>query len=227
MKFKLILLFLVLFLSCISAPPKQSDPNNSAIGISITVEPSCLTFKNIAFIRLNSIDDSLIQYPIIFSNDYYSTTFMRNLLELSGAVDNFLFDIKPGIYAAVGAYAQENSSEYLILFPEKMIKSTIIEVKPNSLVYSGRFYLKTPNLFETIAGEKKEIDNTQRYYHRPLLQELKKIVGNLVMIHVLTPSLDEVKQSTEIENKFLKIYQNTFKDTEWAEKINNRLKSLE
>jgi hypothetical protein len=227
MKIKFLLLFvLFLMLSCTSLP-KLSTGKNSAIAITLgtDVHLRLLTLKNIKpekiyFVKLNSISDSLLKKSNIVSEYSFESRWMSSM---SYGADNFLFNIEPGIYAAVAAYGKADDTtgaakDLLILFPEKMIKSTILEIKSNTIVYAGNFFINKDTFMNKII----DADEIQKYYLNHLV---KKQYGS--ELRVIAPSLMEIQQSKELEIQFLNVYSSKFKGTDWEGNIKNRLKALE
>lgn len=227
MKIKsLSLLALFVLFSCASIP-KQTAQNNSAIAITISadVRSGLLSVKNVKpekvyFIKLNSTNDSLLKNSGIVS-EYNFESWLGSLT--SDSTDNFLFDVEPGIYAAVAAYGQArgatgSNNPVLILFPEKMIKSTILEVKPNTIVYAGKYILDRGSFMDNM----KDADEIQKYYYKPLIQKFREFG----LITISSP-LKQIEQSKQIEIDFLKGYSSKFSGTDWEIKLKNRLKELE
>jgi hypothetical protein len=220
MKHKLLFILIIFITACATATPKATNINNSAIALTIgaDIHSGLLTVEDIApgkifFVRLKSIDDSIMQKRGVLST-YSRESFWGNLKKDS--TDNILFDVEPGVYAPIAAYGTGKNSHknFIILFPEKMIKSSIVNLKPNSMVYIGKFIFKKGPLLDRM----KEADEIQKYYYSTINPKYQPDCVAL--------SLEEIQQSQEIEKEFLIKYNAIFKDTDWTGKINNRLSEI-
>ncbi len=215
--------------------PKQSFENRSGIAITVDQDYGRVTIvgnhidfggkfkiKEIFFIKLNDRNDSLKKDKTIAS-DYYYEPVMAGFQ--ADAVDNFLLDVEPGFYAAVGAKA----GRYYLYFPEEIIKASVVEVKANRMVYMGEFKL------EEISRKSADNspDNFQYHYYSNLLlgghryDIPGKVVipwGHSTLFHA--PKENKIIKSEEVEIDFLESYRGHFKKSGWEAAIENRLSDL-
>ncbi len=209
--------------------PEPSSENRS--GIAITVDQNIRTgllnegksqIKKIFFIKLEDKNDSLKKNKTIASN-YYYVPFMAGFQ--ADAVDNFLLDIEPGYYAAVGAMV----GMYYVYFPEEVIKASIIDVKPNRIVYMGEFKLQKISYNKNNNSP----DRLQHYYYSNVLlgSHRYEVHGKVAMPWGYSslfqaPKINKIIKSNEEEIDFLEGYLGFFKNSGWSESIQNRLSDL-
>jgi len=214
---------------CVRSIPLAVNNETSAIAIKIdqrytfietsfflpSVKSYMMGIKNIYVIKLKDKSDSLKQDRMLASN--------FSLKPLFSGHDTFLLNIEPGYYAAVGAM----EDGIYIYFPEEVIKESITEVKPNTMAYMGQFEL------QTISNRSKYIpDELQQYYYSNLLFyghrdiQGKMFITNMPLPQFHAPKVKTILKSAELEKQFLSGILNTFSNTEWMQKIQNRLNEL-
>ena len=226
---------LLLLLKCSSVPPIPSNNDHVAIGITVVINIHTkliswddLKPEKIYFVKLNSINDNILKNEIIESN--YTHESLWGSLK-NDSIDNYILDLKPGIYAAVGAYGlSRNTNEpYFILFPEKAIKASVIDVKPNSFRYMGKYVFNTGEYFSNI----NKSDEVQKHYYNvffPINTELKE-KSNILVKYVLdsgkiSGSVKEISNSNSDELNFLKNNEGVFKKTNFEKIMRNRIIEL-
>lgn len=221
MKCRFLLVLIIFLIGCATTTPKATNINNSALAITIGagIRSGVLTVEaikpqKIFFVRLDSKNDSLMKKEGFLST--YSRESLWGSLK-KDSIDTILFDVEPGIYAPVAAFCtgRQSHKDFIILFPEKMIKSAIVNLKPNSMAYAGKFIFKKAPLLNRM----EKADKVQKYYYSKLNRNLQ--------FYCVAPSLKDEQHSSEIEKKFLTKYSSILKNTEWKEKINNRIAELE
>jgi hypothetical protein len=215
-------LLLLAFVQCSSTPPIQSGSDSAGIGITvvINIHTELLSWEDlnpekIYFVKLNSAADTILKNEICESN-YSHESFWGSFK--NDSVDNYILNLKPGVYAAVGAYgtSRDTNKPYFILFPQDVIKSSIIEVKANSLRYMGKFEFATGEYFSNIGKS----DEAQRHYYDiffPLNNEIKKqynvIIGSILDSGKIAASVKKISNSSSDEAGFLNKNKNLFKKT--------------
>jgi hypothetical protein len=256
-KMNCIAIFLAIFItiiSCATAPPKVQNGNSSAIAISVLMDSLSFRIKSsrksgqenvrfdyVFFVKLKSLDDSILKRDVIVSNYLHESIKAASQFD---AVDSFIMNVEPGIYAAVGAVGTGRTSgdKFMIYFPKDMVKATIRRVYPNTITYMGKFFLNKVtsfNLFGIIkepfrmgASDNKN-DDPQVFFSENYAFDLLILDGEESVISkyenymMVLSSLNESLGSMSIEKNFLKKHLKTFAGTKWISKINNRLSILE
>lgn len=201
------------------------DKKSSAIAITVDqnmrrkllIEEK-LEIKKVYFVELKDKNDSLKQNDILSSN-YYFVPFMAGFQ--AEAIDNFLLNVKPGVYAAVGASADG----VFLYFPEEVIRQSIVEVNSQELVYMGEFKLN-----KLSYKRRSEPDEYQKYY-RLLFgggnNGGSKEVSHRNVPQFHAPKVKSINRSNDLEATFLRAYLKIFGDTKWRAAIENRLVQLE
>ena len=227
---------LIFIISCTSTSkiPKQHDCESSVIAITVggtaSVERAAWAMFHplkIFFIRLDN-DDKLINKDIIecSRNDEW---------EIKGNT-MYLFNVKPGKYAAIAAqgtkyteiYVKEskssifisqyaNSKNAFVIFSEQLIKSTIVDVAPGTFVYMGGFLIDSNIYNETSDG----CDEIQKYYynHFSSLNKIPKALSFLCGKKYFCGSLKEEFTNKEVKVYFLLRQLDEFKNTPWEKNI--------
>jgi hypothetical protein len=239
---------------CATAPPpKVSDENISAIAISVYVD--CLAFRvgsrssgeeniridYVFFIRLDSMEGSLKKSELLVSN--YVNESLKASLQFD-AVDSFFMNIEPGIYAAVGAagIGRTSGNNYILYFPEVMVKKSICKVQPNTITYMGKFILDRVASFEigghikkqlSMQADEIQVNDPQIYYSNNHAFDLIKLnnedtvnskYGNPMKV---LPTMYDSLCSASDEKLFLNYHIKTFAESRWILKIKNRLSMIE
>jgi hypothetical protein len=200
---------------------------SSAIAISIDqnmrfgfLSEGKLKVDRVYFIKLRDMGDTLKQDKVIASN-YYYIPFMAGFQ--AAAYENFLLNVEPGFYAAVGASADG----IFVYLPKEVIEDSIVEVKPCELVFMGYFKL------DKISYDKRTIpDDYQLYYFsNQLFYEAREYQGKMGVSHrnvpqFHAPKVKENKRNADIEASFLKNSITLFKNSGWEEAIENRLRHI-
>jgi predicted component of type VI protein secretion system len=224
------------FYGCASKPPIAFSKNSSAIAISVSIESMTsplMTEKvrpnHIFFIKLNESGGSLKSRDVIVSNYMYEP--IMHAFQ-THTVDSFAMNLDAGIYAAVGAIATGYTSNinFLIFFPEDMIRSTITEVSPDRIKYMGRYTLDRMNFVGMMATT--QMDDPQAFYYKNnifdllMLENRKSVVYNFHKPIRIMVTLDNSDRSKETEIEFLLEHMKTFEATEWTPKLQNQIKKL-
>jgi len=221
--------------------PTSMNDDNSAIAISVGVDSrsgwkdvEMVKMEKLFFIRLNNESDNLKNVSLKKSNFYYESLMVGFQTD---SIDSFLMNTEPGVYAAVGGIGvgMNSGARFYIYFSKEMIKKTIIEAKPGTIVYMGDFVLENV----AYSYQMHEPDELQTYYFTNLLFDDHKQFHNkvgLIIKDILTwytdpqfhsPKLYSGSYSKETERKFLNSHLGTFKGTEWVNKIKNRISEIE
>lgn len=215
--------------NALGAPTIMEPKDRMSSAIAITIDQNFrrkwnqeykLEIKKVYFIKLIDKKDSLFQESILPSN-YYFAPFMAGFH--ADAFDNFLLNVEPGVYAAVGA----SSNGYYLFFPKEVITNSIVEVGFNEMVYMGEFKL------EKISYNKEYVpDECQMYYFSSRLfpgqsnYENRRVISHHPTSGFFAPKVQTIKRPTEYEENFLKDYLKRFKNTKWKGAIENRLKRI-
>ncbi|MGD8833947.1 MAG: hypothetical protein PVJ84_10620 [Desulfobacteraceae bacterium] len=187
------------------------------------------------------MEDSLKKSDLLVSN--YVDESLKASLQFD-AVDSFLMDIEPGIYAAVGAVGTGRTSgnKFLLYFPEAMVRKSICKVPPNTITYMGKFILDRVTSFEIGEYVNKQLsmktdgiqdNDPQIYYSNNQAFDLLKLnsedtvisrYGNLMTV---LPTMYDSLCSVSDEKKFLNYHIETFAQYGWRIKVKNRLSMIE
>jgi len=227
-----IILFII---GCASMPPAPLDKESCAVTMNVGVSLNMgivpwewFRTEKIFFIKLEE-DNSIMRKEILETNLFRRHWFPVNYQRI------YLINIPPGRYAAIGAYGslvgQFKNNERrgaLVLFPESMIKSTIIDIKPGHFVYMGEYKLENAHLFGTMD----KADDIQKYYSRLFNTTLSDYVNwrmSLLFnyLEIIATPLKEKKDDKTFKIIFLKSQIDEFKKTEWVERIQNEINDLE
>jgi hypothetical protein len=231
-----VLIVFLLIQGCAGAKIPQATKKDSA-SLGITIEASSHTslltvesvdLKQVFFIKLANKEDTLTK-DIILKSNYYYAPFMSGFQ--AGGMEIFLLDIEPGFYAAVGGIGKGHATkvDFLIFFPEQMVKETITEIKSNTIVYMGKFVMSQVSVFKRMNNpdriqqfffNTKLFDEEQRYYG-------KMVISNNVNPQFHSPTMESFEKSNDKEMEFLARHKTTFKSTDWANNINHRLEMLQ
>lgn len=235
------MIFLFLYMSCISIPEKYRNSANSVIAVSLNVDvPEGTPFVNtiftlwvgyssvsMIFIKLNSLDDSLNKDEIYISN-------FNNPKALIDSPENdrhsFLLDAPPGIYAIVAAYGESVGSQgkyppdHILFFPKEMIKSSIIKVEAGNIAYMGTYTISNCGIEPNIVNT----DSTQRHYYQ-LMYPKKDGSGKAFARYLKSrykdfyipcaPKMLRVQKSSQDEKKFWKEHLYNFKKSSWYNNV--------
>ena len=234
---------IIFIVGCTSIPQKQNNSESSVIAIDIggtadeeRVAWGMIESVKVFFVRLDN-DDKLI------SND---------IIEWSGGEDKprpfgertiYLFNVKPGRYAAVAVYgsiftaaaAHETGSigtvytKYgtkgnFIIFSEQLIKSTIVNVEPGTFVFMGGFLIDSISYNET----SDECDDIQKYYYNYFSAIDNSNPFSFLFRKKIYLSGSLKKEFTSTENKiaFLLHSLEKFKGTPWRKNIERTILKL-
>ena len=224
------------FSGCASKPPIVLRKNSSAVAISVRINSMTSPHmtehvrpNHIFFIKLNGSEGSLKNRDVIASNYMYEP--IMHAFQ-THTVDSFAMNIDAGIYAAVGAIATGYTSNinFLIFFPEDMVKSTITVVYPDTITYMGRYTLGRMNFVGMMAAP--AMDDLQAFYYKNnifdllMLENRKSVVYNFNKPIRMMVTLDNSNQSKETEIEFLLEHMKTFERTEWIPKLKNQIEKL-
>jgi hypothetical protein len=194
--------------------------DNAALSITIDTSFKCqFRVTEVFFIKLTDKEDKLTK-DILYKSNYQVPL-----------VYNFLLDIEPGFYAAVGAKGKGSYTEgtgrnkerieydVFIYFPEQMVKETITEVKPNTMVYMGLLELACNNSY-TMQNN----DKLQDFYY---LSELFDKEYPYLHPYRIAPTMESFQRSTDSEIEFLNRYKLFFISSDWASRIKHRLEMID
>lgn len=222
------LVFLLLLVSGCTGIPVVAEKGKSSVAITIDVDVHAQitvlqSFKpeKVFYIKLDNKDDTLKKNQII-AYGYRNCPFFNELFGTCN--DTFLLNADPGIYAAVGAYGKSGTVMTTIFFPEDVIKSTIVTVGQDSLVYMGRYEFYTATLFRQMETP----DDYQKHYYKLALSntgDLRNLIIPASPLY-LAVKTKKIFNSTTDEKQFLNKYIKEFKDSGLENEIVNRLNEL-
>ncbi len=198
--------------------------NSSAIAITVDQDfagRTKLRVETVMIIKLKDKNDSLKQNEILSTN-YYRTPFMVGFQ--ADAIDSFLLNVEPGVYAAIGAF----TDGIFMYFPKEVINASMVEVKPNNMVYMGEFKLQNISYEDAYFPDEFQ----QYYYSNQLFEKHKDYQGNMLISYsnIRLHHASKVKNvitSTNFEIIFLKSCLSTFNESGWKDMIETRLRDLE
>lgn len=184
------------------------NKDSSVIGISIrTITLSVFSNKpeTIYFVKLDEKDENNLGNRIIPSN------YVRGDYA-------YLINAQPGKYAAVASFFTQTDNCYNSFYDAAIIKSSIIDVGPNQIVFAGKFKIENhmKNLYQNIEqnGDKAQI----HYYNL-----LKPFMYGTFYCGSLISS----EQTKEQETQFLTKTKSYFQDSEWIPIIDKRIDEIE
>lgn len=222
------------FLGCATKSPAPLDDESSVLAINVGVgfhsnltTFDCFRPEIVYFIKLDA-DNNIMSDDLIESTMNVEAWWGDNFI---GRNTTYLFNLKPGKYAAVAAYGYGyiSNGNVIYLFSEEMIRSSIVEVKTGSFVYMGAFLSEQGSLFKRFDTA----DNIQKFYFNKL-SSIYKEHGGLLSGHlfseeyfyIATP-LKEKFVSKEYKQKFLESQLKDFRGTEWEYLIKKEINALE
>jgi len=201
---------ILIIANCSTAPPTRTNKESSIIAINIFLQAhtSLLTLdsfqpEKIYFIKIE--DGNELKANKVIASNYCTKSWnpgpARYTVYLMGA--------EPGKYAAVAASGVGHGSKntMMVLFPEKVINSSIVMLQPKSIAYMGHFYLTTGKLINGMEGA----DELQKYYHTLIFRSFGRAIA---------PQERETYNSEEFRKEFIKSKASEFKNTEWQEVFN-------
>ncbi len=213
--------------------PETINENNSCVAITVNAKNAGFNYvekiktEKVFFIKLNNKEDSLKQNNLLLSNFQYEPFIIDFHV---GSVDSFIMNVEPGIYAAVGAIGSgiTSGAKFYIYFPEDLIKKSIVEVLPNTMTYMGKYYLSRGFILTRI----NKTDEVQDYYYSNMLfgEDNHNFGQRFIPFRkpsiFQAPKLECAENSIDDEIKFLNKHLDTFDETGWKDKINNRLQTI-
>jgi len=214
--------------------PISKKDDSSAIAISIDADSrsafarvESITAKQVMFIKLKSMEDALSK-DLVYTSNYIYEPFMAGFQ--FGGYDAFVLDIEPGIYAAVGMIGSGSGTrvDFLIYFPEKMVKETIVEVKLGMMTYMGKFKLKKVS-YNKLMDIPDKVQS--HYYSNRIFDKEGQFHGKRKVSHYLSPQfhspdMKSFKKSKEYEIEFLKRHKSSLSSGGWDKHISRRLDML-
>ena len=185
--------------------PRKNDC--SIIGICVYTNTP-LIIKNkpevVYFVKLTEKDENNLGTTIIPSN------YIKGDYE-------YLVNAEPGTYAVVASYFSHNDSSYNSFYNASIIEKSVIEVKPNQVVFAGYFdidnQMKTP--YNNIE---KNGDGAQLHYY--------KLLKDAAPGYYYCGSLRQAERSKKLETKFLEKTKEYLKDSKWSPLIDEILGSF-
>lgn len=159
---------------------------------------------------------------LILSGRYRNCTFINGLL--GRCKETFLLNTDPGIYAAVGAYGTAGTVKTMVFFTEEVIKSTVVEVMPDSIGYMGGYDFYPATFFKKITDDSP--DEYQKHYYRLAINNFgdpREMLDPPLSFELMKK---EITKSPEAEKAFLNTYANTFSDNGYNIRFKNRIDEL-
>lgn len=225
---KTLLVLLMLIVSGCASIPVVPEKGKSTIAITIDIDVHARYtgfggFKpeKVFYIKLDNKDDTLKKEQII-AYGYRNCPFLDSFG--GGCTDTFLLNTEPGVYAAVGAYGKTGTVFTTIFFPEDVIKSTIVTVGQDSLVYMGRYVFYSA----TLLRQMETPDDYQNHYYKRVLSnygDLRNLITPASSLYFAVKTKEKFNSAIE-EKRFLNKYIEMFKNTELENEIINRLNEL-
>lgn len=215
--------------SCSSVPPKSSTPNASGVGITLSmfihaglVNYEVFKADYIMIIELKNNTSDFKRSETLKIRPYSCEGFNNWAKD---SLDSFALDLPSGTYAAIGAvgHTKESNRKCVVMFPEKMIKETIVNLHPDSVVYMGKYDLSSG----PILNKMEKADEIQMYYYDLTYQNTVKAKVAVspdkmsALPYMYAPILEKFDKSEELKKSFVMKYKEKFANTEWAKKIGN------
>jgi len=205
---------------CATAPPPRSGGDGSviAVGVGVNVHTNLINWEyfkpeKVLFLRMgddrNIAGDDLVESN--FSHESFGSSW-----KIDG-VTSYLFDARPGTYAAVAATGTgyESGKSILVLFPENVIRSTIVRVGPGSFEYMGKYILEDGPLFGTLDRS----DEIQKHYNAlftSTFKDLNIILRSLLASHVVATPVKTSYNDARHKCEFMKSQMERYGKTQWA-----------
>lgn len=219
--------------------PKVPEPINlssSAIAISVKFDSRTVLALNPLEILFNG--GEVFNYEKVFFDKIFLIKLEGNMIETTqgkvyetnfaykpaktafqfGSYDNFLMNVEPGTYAAVGGIGsgQNTRARFIVYFPDELIRSSITTVSEGSISYMGQFELER-------GYANKQMDSpdiSQNFYFRNQIFPKKYLASKY--IHY-SPNLMMKNTGSETEQKYLFNILDTYIEPEWNVQIKNEL----
>jgi hypothetical protein len=182
--------------------------DSSVIGISIrTITLKIFNNKpeTVYFVKLDEKDENNLGNKIIPSN-YARGNYV------------YLINAKPGKYAAVASFFTQTDNSYNSFYNAAIIKSTIIDVGPNQIVFAGKLSIenKMKNLYQNIE---QNGDKAQLHYYN--------LLKSFMYGTFYCGTYSAFERTRDLENDFLMNTKKYFKDSEWTPLIEKCLETTE
>jgi len=182
--------------------------DSSVIGISIrTITLKIFNNKpeTVYFVKLDEKDENNLGNKIIPSN-YARGDYV------------YLINARPGKYAAVASFFTQTDNSYNSFYDAAIIKSTVIDVGPNQIVFAGKLSIenKMKNLYQNIE---QNGDKAQLHYYN--------LLKSFMYGTFYCGAYSAFERTRDLENDFFiktKIY---FKESEWVPLIEKCLESTD
>ncbi len=186
--------------------PETKD--SSIIGIAIrTVTLSIFNNKpeTVYFVKLDENDENNLGNKII------PTNYIRGDYA-------YLINVKPGKYAAVASFFTQTDNSYNSFYDAAIIKSTIIDVGPNQIVFVGKLKIENQqkNLYQNIE---QNGDKAQLHYYNLLKTFMYGVF--------YCGKYKTIEHTKELESDFLAKTKVYFKDSEWLPLIDKCMEAME
>ncbi len=207
------IVFIIIALSILGCGLPKSlrvteNKDSSVIGVSIrTVTLKIFSNKpeTVYFVKLDEKDENNLGNKII------PTNYVRGDYA-------YLVNAQPGKYAAVASFFTQTDNFYNSFFDAATIKSTVIDVGPNQIVFMGKIRIENrmKNLYQNIE---QNGDKSQLHYYNLL----KSFMYGTFYCGALTSA----EKTKEMEHDFFvktKIY---FKDSDWIPLIDKSIEAMD
>jgi hypothetical protein len=184
------------------------NKDSSVIGISIrTVTLSIFNNKpeTVYFVKLDDKVENNLGNRIIPSN------YVRGDYA-------YLINAQPGKYASVASFFTQTDNSYNSFYDAAVIKSSIIDVGSNQIVFAGKFKIenKMKNLYQNIE---QNGDKAQLHYYN--------LLKSFMYGTFYCGSLISTERTNDLEKDFLKKTKIYFKDSEWLPMIDKSIEAID
>ncbi len=215
--------------------PEPNDLNSSAIAVSVNIDSR--TVFNLDNPLLALLSGELFNYEKVYFDEIYLIKLDEHVGEFTheeiystnfayksamtgfqvGSYDNFLMNVKPGTYAAVGGLGKgvNTGAKFFVYFPEELIKNSIATVTEGTVSYMGDYILEMG-----YADKQMDTPDITQYYYFSNSIFIGEQWANQY-IHY-SPKLKTMETGVAREEEFLKDVQSTYVNPEWSAQINNK-----
>ncbi|HOT46774.1 MAG TPA: hypothetical protein PLM53_00145 [Spirochaetota bacterium] len=184
------------------------NKDSSVIGISLrTVTLSIFNNKpeTVYFVKLDEKDENNLGNRIIPSN------YVRGDYA-------YLINAQPGKYAAVASFFTQTDNCYNSFYDADAIKSTVIDVGPNQIVFIGKIKIENrmKNLYQNIE---QNGDKAQLHYYN--------LLKTFMYGTFYCGSLISAEKNKDLERDFLVKTRAYFKDSEWLPLLDKSIEAID
>ncbi|MBN1183379.1 MAG: hypothetical protein JXB49_13895 [Bacteroidales bacterium] len=219
MKLKIILILFLIGIGCATPPPEMINKESSLLSINVSftylplpllpLEGQYFSPDLVYFVKLEDDTNDLFSQTQILVSNYYNDYGV------------FIANVEPGKYIAIAAHYKskhdKKAKDYILMFPKKVIQSTIVDVKLGSIVYMGDVKLDQQPIFR-LSNKANNFDDLQSYFYNLLVPfELPSAIS-FFLTDTRYANATLVSFNKNIDD-FIKNQEKYFKDTKWYNRI--------